>query len=248
MFNLILMFNFVIAILGSTYGKYEEIKVGLFYNVLNIMCSTMEWHDYYGLIFALRPPMPTYILLIPFLPFYTCLTGKALKAFNYMMFVILYIPHVLFSILLFFVINALLIPLAYLINSAKMFSRLFTQSSFAKFGQTLVRFIVFMLFGPLVLVTSFFTNIFDFVQSIFVSEHQDIMPSVYKMHVINSELLEMLKELGLEVGCEEGNEFDAPIYVKRIQQHMDLIQTIVEMVFVGKKIKTSDGNKSYDRQ
>ena len=46
--NLILMLNFVIAILSSTYANFEHIQSGLYYNVLIQVFPSMGWDDDFG--------------------------------------------------------------------------------------------------------------------------------------------------------------------------------------------------------
>ena len=48
--NLILMFNFVIAILSSTFAKYEAMKIGLYYNVIVRMFASLQWDDCNGVL------------------------------------------------------------------------------------------------------------------------------------------------------------------------------------------------------
>ena len=46
--NLVLMLNFVIAILSSTYGRFEDIQTGLYYNVLIQEFPVMSYDDEFG--------------------------------------------------------------------------------------------------------------------------------------------------------------------------------------------------------
>lgn len=46
--NTVLMLNFVIAILSSTYKNYESIQVGLYYNVLIELFAKLSWDDDFG--------------------------------------------------------------------------------------------------------------------------------------------------------------------------------------------------------
>ena len=46
--NTVLMLNFVIAILSSTYKNYESIQVGLYYNVLIELFAKLSWDDEWG--------------------------------------------------------------------------------------------------------------------------------------------------------------------------------------------------------
>lgn len=79
---MILLLNFVIAILGTTYGVFDEIKTGLYYNTLNQMSALVEWDDNYGTLFCLRPPLITWVLLLPLSPFFFILKERHLKVFN----------------------------------------------------------------------------------------------------------------------------------------------------------------------
>jgi hypothetical protein len=54
--NLVLMFNFVIAILGNTYSSYSELSLGLFNNNLNSMFDEMEWDEEYGALMTTKLP------------------------------------------------------------------------------------------------------------------------------------------------------------------------------------------------
>ena len=48
--NVVILLNLVIAILGNTYGMYEPIQNGLFYNVLIHVFPLYDWDNEYGYI------------------------------------------------------------------------------------------------------------------------------------------------------------------------------------------------------
>lgn len=48
--NLVLLLNYVIAILSSTYAAYEDKKLGLYYEVIVASFPAMEYDDRYGAI------------------------------------------------------------------------------------------------------------------------------------------------------------------------------------------------------
>jgi hypothetical protein len=77
--NVILLFNLVIAILSSTFAFYEQIKLGLYNNVLNSMFSETEWDPYFGALLCLKPPLPNFVLLVPLSPVYFILSSEKLK-------------------------------------------------------------------------------------------------------------------------------------------------------------------------
>ena len=66
--NLVLLFNFVIAILSSTFAKYEEIQDGLYNNVVNELFPVMQWDDEYGALICSKPPFN--LLTFPFYPIF----------------------------------------------------------------------------------------------------------------------------------------------------------------------------------
>jgi hypothetical protein len=55
--NTVLMLNFVIAILSSTFKNYEDIKIGLYYNVLIEMFAKLSWDDKYGCLVCAQQPL-----------------------------------------------------------------------------------------------------------------------------------------------------------------------------------------------
>ena len=62
--NLILMLNFVIAILSDTYGSLGAIKNGLYYDELVTAFPLQDWNDEYGALICAQPPFNV------FLPFF----------------------------------------------------------------------------------------------------------------------------------------------------------------------------------
>jgi len=60
--NVVILLNLVIAILDNTYGVYEPIQNGLYYNVLIHVFPLHEWHDEYGYIVCAQTP---FNLLVP---------------------------------------------------------------------------------------------------------------------------------------------------------------------------------------
>ena len=48
--NVVILLNFIIAILANTYAVYEEIAKGLFYDVLIAVFPLYQWHEVYGFI------------------------------------------------------------------------------------------------------------------------------------------------------------------------------------------------------
>jgi hypothetical protein len=66
--NLVLMLNFVIATLSSTYDNFEHIQSGLYYHVLIQVFPAMGWDDNYGCLACAQTPFNIMLsFLSPFL-------------------------------------------------------------------------------------------------------------------------------------------------------------------------------------
>lgn len=55
--NTVLMLNFVIAILSSTFKNYENIQIGLYYNVLIELFAKLSWDDNFGCLVCAQQPL-----------------------------------------------------------------------------------------------------------------------------------------------------------------------------------------------
>ena len=64
MINMVLLLNFVIAILSNTFAVYESKKLGLYYEVIVGAFPTMEYDDNYGNIVCATPPFN--LMIVPF--------------------------------------------------------------------------------------------------------------------------------------------------------------------------------------
>ena len=67
MVNLVLMLNFVIAILSDTYSSLSNLKEGLYYNELIKKFPANDWDHKYGCLACASNPFN--ILLLFFIPY-----------------------------------------------------------------------------------------------------------------------------------------------------------------------------------
>jgi hypothetical protein len=122
--NLILMLNFVIAILSSTYSKFQPIMIGLYYNVLCEQFPYKSWDDRYGAMICAYAPFNLILLTIsPYLLLKSELGDheKLIKA-NEDICLVLYLPVLLFSGTMFFLGTVVSTPVAYGIHCVRLFS------------------------------------------------------------------------------------------------------------------------------
>ena len=48
--NMVLLLNFVIAVLSATQAKFEDKQLGLYYEVIVAKFPAMEWDELYGAV------------------------------------------------------------------------------------------------------------------------------------------------------------------------------------------------------
>ena len=66
--NMIVLLNFVIAILGNTFAVYEPQSQGLYLSVLITKFDFLSYHELYGMITCSYVPIN--IIQFPLLPFF----------------------------------------------------------------------------------------------------------------------------------------------------------------------------------
>jgi hypothetical protein len=125
--NMILLLNFIIAILSSTFAKYEQYKLGLYYNQLNMMMPLLRWNDLHGALVVLRPPIPIYIFMLPFILFFILFGDcckKSLSRINNFYTSIIFLPISLVLGTIFLLISVLTIPVAYFLNTYRLVTKI----------------------------------------------------------------------------------------------------------------------------
>lgn len=116
------MLNFVIAILSSTYSKFQPIMVGLYYNVLCEQFPLKSWDDRYGAMICAYAPFN--LLLLPLTPYLLIKSEmgdheKLMKS-NEDICHVLYLPVLIFTGISFFIVSVLSTPVAYGIHMIKL--------------------------------------------------------------------------------------------------------------------------------
>jgi len=133
--NVILMLNFVVAILADTFAKYDNIQLGLYYNVLNNKFPSYEWHPHYGALVCSKIPTPTFILTVPFLPLFVLITSEEyLSILNTFVYQVLYLPLSIVMQTFFFLFNCTIIPIAFIVNSLRLIKKVLIANTYAAFG------------------------------------------------------------------------------------------------------------------
>ena len=200
---MILLFNFVIAILSSTFAFFEKTKLGLYYNVLNSLFAEMEWDDHYGALICVKPPLPTSILLIPLLPFYMLLTDKSLRNFNTFVCFLLFIPNSVMHLVVFVLINTVSIPFVYVSLTFSLLRRIFTSHSASNFFKSIAALLVYLVTAPCIYAVSLPIDAVTFLLNMYLSdmlfEERDIKGKALITVDTLLEFNKFLKKLRVEV-------------------------------------------------
>ena len=136
--NLVLMLNFVIAILSDTYSSLSNLKEGLYYNELIKKFPANDWDPKYGCLACASSPFN--ILLLFFIPYMLYIEGDeaALVRVNEIACYIVYVPLAVAVSAIFFVINTILVPIAYVSNALSLSLSLLGQNSCRSLGKRLI--------------------------------------------------------------------------------------------------------------
>lgn len=172
--NMVLILNFVIAILSSVYASYEDKKSGLYYEVLISHFPAMEFDEKYGSLAIAIAPFN--LLIIPFSWIYLLpLSDESLTKFNYFLCKILYFPVAISITIIFTIINVIIIPFAYVFHIITLINTLTNRDeTMDDMKEKIRRFctiLKFMVFGPLILIQSIPVDTYVFLINLFTKAY-----------------------------------------------------------------------------
>ena len=101
MLNNVLLLNYVIAVLSSTFAKYETKQLGLYYEVIVASFPSMDYDERYGSVVCATPPLN--VTIAPFQWITVFLEGDRLIKFNTFLCHLLYFPFSICLVILFFI-------------------------------------------------------------------------------------------------------------------------------------------------
>jgi len=92
---------------------------------------------------------------------------EALMKINSVLCHIFYLPTMITVILYFLIVDCFLVPVAYVTNTARLFSAIFIQESFNGVKKRIFLFLQFFLLGLIILPVSVLTDTFIFIMNLF---------------------------------------------------------------------------------
>jgi hypothetical protein len=237
--NLVLLFNFVIAILSDTYAAYSTIKLGLYNNNLNMIFIDMEWDENYGALLTTKVPIPTFFLAIATTPLYLIFQSvrpDLLPKLNSMVAGVQYLPVSLFVLVIFTLINVSIIPLVYIHRFFTLFLSLFSSKTF---GKALINWLYFATIGALILIASIPLNTLKLLVNLYNSNNfykPNHLKSYYSISLNSLNVFEqVLTSISEEVKAGqvdfEAAKVPATFINKRLQEELKVIQDIVNLMY-----------------
>ena len=123
--NVLLLMNYVVAIMTDRYAALQESRLGLFYDGLISSMAEYKYDSHYGFLIANFLPFNVFNLLLAPL-FIVMGRDQSLKKLNRWLMVIGYSPLAIIVTSVFFALNVLLLPFAYVIGILKKLQLLCT--------------------------------------------------------------------------------------------------------------------------
>lgn len=163
--NLVLLLNFVIALLGGTFSNYEDKQLGLYYEVIVAMFPVMEYDDRYGSIVCAQTPFNLFIM--PFQPLVLFpIPEKYLIIYNTFLCHLIYFPIGFIQLIMFTFANCIFVPLAYFGHVLALIQTVTdsdeTMDELEEKIERVKTILKFIVIGPLLLVGSVFLDAYKY--------------------------------------------------------------------------------------
>ena len=164
--NMVLIINFIIAILTDTYKNFIQYSEGLYCNELINAFPCCDFDETYGFMVCAIPPFNVIIpAVMPIVAYTQKYNSKNMVWLNNTICKILYAPFALSFGLVFFMVNILIIPFSYF----TMIGILSTMPDKDKsFVSGIFELLSFIILGPIVMVLSIFVDEVVFVMNLYV--------------------------------------------------------------------------------
>lgn len=162
-FNMILMFNLIIAQLAEKYANLSPARLGLYYDGLISSMPSLKYDEFYG-AWILYPP-PLNLIVAPLVLLFSCLSKRRVKKWNEVVTKILYLPVCTVICIVFTLGNILLMPFAYLAalgakirNLCKWCGKSETDDYDLSYGTFVIDLILWLTVGHLFMIISIFKD------------------------------------------------------------------------------------------
>lgn len=172
--NMVLLLNFVIAILSATFTKFEDKQLGLYYEVIVAMFPAMEYEERYGAVVCSQAPFNLLILpfqIITFIP----MSEESLKLFNLFLCHVLYLPIGVVVTICFAIMDLAIMPWAYIGHTFTLIKTITdsdeTMDELSEKVRRVFTIIKFIMLGPIILPLSIILDMMKFWWNLYTKPH-----------------------------------------------------------------------------
>lgn len=129
--NMILLLNFVIAILSSTFASYEDKGLGLYYEAVIKKFANLKYDDQYGYIACGAPPsnIIVFVMFWVQVSFFNGSSPELRKKFNEVVCIMIYLPYGLIMTMIFTFLGIIITPIAYIYQILRIIGSLMFVTS-----------------------------------------------------------------------------------------------------------------------
>mmetsp|Transcript_8018 Transcript_8018/g.7094 ORF Transcript_8018/g.7094 Transcript_8018/m.7094 type:complete len:848 (+) Transcript_8018:309-2852(+) len=234
----VLILNLLIAILSSTYAKLEEKKLVLYINEILKLRSSLEYDARASGLISAFPPWNVFPLLFSPLFFFMKNTRKLNEFICY----ISYIPIMCVVSILFIVLNIVILPLAYFKGVLVKFQFLFNKKVEIPVLQRILTMIIFVIFGPIILILNLCVDIYVFFLHLF-QRNINYRKEKSKVQFISSQTYNQLQikfDRDTKNGVEAIDFVETAEYCRSLMGVMNMLRDII--------FAKTDNGMTFDRQ
>ena len=194
-----------------------------------------KYKKFYGSLIAACPPFN--FLVLPFLPFFALADKKSkVRRLNNILIRVIYFPFALIYATIFFILNILMLPIAYVVTTYRKASLIFVRELDKTRQELVLNFLLFLTVGWVMLAISQVVDVYYFFLQLY-SFHSGEISSDY-VSVISPEAFNTLEAVVLrEVKTLKTKNPRDPLQIKTqtlikiLRDELEIITCVQSLIF-----------------
>ena len=232
----IVLLNFVIAILSSTYSRLISVSKALYLNEIVKARNIFEFNHYFSSLISL--PIPLNGILLPFYPFIVYLKSKKLNKF---LLHISYLPVMLLGTLLFIIMSLLLYPISYLALLYQNFIDIWEKGgNGSNRCIEITQFFTMIFTAPFLLFGLILKDLYNFIRSLYTKDirihNEKALFRKLDLSNIDQKYFDVLKEILYE---KKGRLMDVKKLIRIFNDRLNVNQNIHNIIYCSHKEDTN---------
>jgi hypothetical protein len=164
--NMVMFVNLMIAILSETYQRLSSQRLGLYYDGVIEVIPAYKYKKFYGALIAACPPFN--LLVLPFMPLFIYTRHpKKVRRLNNILVKVIFSPFAIIYGVFFALGNLLMMPFAYVYVLYCKIKLVFHRDLVQERYKRALSFLVYLMFGPVLLSVSQMVDIYYFFVHLF---------------------------------------------------------------------------------